>query len=317
MADRNIVCISANPALDRQLRLPSLSLGEVNRASGALPLAGGKAAHVALSARALGANAVWIGFLGGAIGEECASELRNQGAEVIPVRTKSPTRVNVEIVEDSGRITEVLEPGSAPDSAERAEMLRVVTEALSSRWRGALVVISGSLPAGVDPEFYASLIEAAHGSGSKVFVDTSGDALRASMGARPEFVKPNRKEAALLLGKKLADLRAAEDAVRQIVGRGPQSSAVTLGADGIVWSESDGGPLWLAQPPRLKATSTVGCGDATLAGFVWATLNNWHGERALRFATACGAANCLAEFEGRIALRDVESLIPQIRVKAL
>jgi 1-phosphofructokinase family hexose kinase len=315
--DPTILCISANPALDRQLRLPALFPGEVNRALRVLPLPGGKAAHVALSARALGAKAIWIGFLGGAIGDECAAELRKLDIEVVAIQTKSSTRVNVEIVEDSGRITEVLEPGAAPDAAQQAQMGRILHEGLRSNWKGALVAICGSLPTGIHPDFYASLIQAAHAAGSKVFVDTSGDALRACILARPEFVKPNRKEMELLLGKRLSDIDSFESAAKQLARDGVQSSAITLGADGLVWSERRGGPIWLARPPHLKAISTVGCGDATLAGFAWATLNGWQGEQAARFATACGAANCLAEFEGRILLADVESLIPQIDVKTL
>jgi 1-phosphofructokinase family hexose kinase len=317
MAGPTILCISANPALDRQLRLQALSLGEVNRATRALPLPGGKAAHVALSAHALGAKTIWLGFLGGAIGDECAAELRKLGIEVIAVRTKSATRVNIEILEDSGRVTEVLEPGGAPDNAEQAEMLRVLHGVLFSQGREALVAICGSLPAGVDPGFYVSLIEAAHGAGSKVFLDTSGEALRASIPARPEFVKPNRKEMEFLLAKRLDDVHSAGNAAKELLRSGAQSSAITLGADGLVWAEGSGAPVWLARPPRLKPISTVGCGDATLAGFAWAALNKWTGERALRLATASGAANCLAEFEGRISACDVQSLLPQIDIKML
>lgn len=317
MTEPTVVCISANPALDRQLRMPALSLGEVNRALRAVPLAGGKAAHVALSARALGAKTIWIGFLGGAIGEECTDELRKLGVETIPIRTKSSTRVNVEIIEDTGRITEILEPGDPPDAAEQMEMLRIIAEGLRSRWQGALVAISGSIPAGVDPGLYASIIETARSAESRVFVDTSGDALRVAVRARPDFVKPNRRETEALFGSRMNGIRAVQDASKQLLQDGAQSSAITLGPDGIVWNEGNGSPIWHARPPRLKAISTVACGDATLAGFAWAALNRWHGEKALRFAAACGAANCLAEIEGRISASDVQSLISQIEVKSL
>ncbi len=317
MKDRCIVCISANPALDRQLRVPVLTSGEVNRATRAIALPGGKAAHVAMSAHALGAKTFWIGFLGGAIGEECAAELGKLGVEVIAIRTKAATRVNMEIIEDSGRITEVLEPGGTPDESERAELLRVLSYGLRTRWKDALTVISGSLPSGVPSDFYQPLVESARRAGSKAFVDTSGEALRATIAAGPSFVKPNRKEVETLLGQRLEDSAAAAHAIGEIIQRGADSAAITLGADGLVWSEGKGGPVWRARPPRLKAISTVGCGDATLAGFAYASLQGWSGERALRLAAACGAANCLAEFEGRISESDVQSLIPQIDVERL
>jgi fructose-1-phosphate kinase PfkB-like protein len=90
-----------------------------------------------------------------------------------------------------------------------------------------------------------------------------------------------------------------------------------MGAEALVWVESKDGRAWFAQPPRLRAISTVGCGDTTLAGFAYAAMQRLTGEEALRFATACGAANCLAEFEGRISLSEVQSLIPKVSIKSL
>jgi fructose-1-phosphate kinase PfkB-like protein len=112
-------------------------------------------------------------------------------------------------------------------------------------------------------------------------------------------------------------LQAVVTAAREIISLGAGSAAITMGAEGLVWVESKDGPAWFAQPPRLKAISTVGCGDTTLAGFAYAAMQGMTGEEPLRFATACGAANCLAEFEGRISLSDVQSLIPKVSIKSL
>jgi len=312
-----IVCLSANPALDRRVRVHSLVPGDVIRAQSSLALPGGKAAHVAMAARALGAHSIWMGFLGGAIGEEVAVGLRKLGIEVVPVPSESSTRVNLEFVEDSGRITEVLEPGGPPGRAAQNEMLRLSAQGLRDRWKGALVSISGSLPPDVPAGFYASLIDAARDVGSKVFFDTSGDALRAALEAKPDFVKPNRKELEALLGRSIHNVQEAIDAARELIRRGAQSAAVTMGADGLIWLESEAGPAWSARPPQLNPVSTVGCGDATLAGFAFASLQGLTGEDALKLAVACGAANCLAEFEGRISAGDVQSIIPQVQLGRL
>src|ERR1700674_1260142 len=250
-----IISVSANPALDRRLRVPSVALGQVNRAQTVQVLAGGKAAHVAMAARALGAKAVWIGFLGGAAGAQVKEDLQQLDIDVVPIQIAAATRANLEIIEDSGRITEVLEPGWAPEQVEREEMLGVLGEGLREKWKGAVVVISGSLPRGASPDFYQSLLASAHAAGSKVLIDTSGDALSASLQARPDLVKPNRKETEALLGKSVADCQSALDAARELIHRGAQSAAITLGAEGLVWVESKDGPAWIARPPRLKAVS--------------------------------------------------------------
>ena len=314
MTEPPIICISANPALDRRIHLAKLSVGKVIRARSAQALPGGKAAHVAMAARALGANAIWLGFLGGVLGDECARELRKLEIEVVPILTNAPTRINLELIEDSGQITEMLEPGGLPTPQECEEMLRTCATGLQQKWKGALLVISGSLPAGMASDLYPALIEVARAAGSKVFLDTSGQALQKSLAARPDLIKPNRDEAEALLGKPVHDFRSAGEAAQELINRGAQSAAVTLGAGGIIWVEKNGSTPWIARVPRLNAVSTVGCGDAALAGFAWASLQGKTNQGSLKLAAACGAANCLAELPGRISLADVDSLTPQVKI---
>jgi 1-phosphofructokinase family hexose kinase len=308
-----IICVSANPALDRRLRFGSLALGRMNRAKSVEGLAGGKAAHVAMAAHALGARAIWLGFLGGAVGDEVAAQLRQLQLEIVRVSIRKSTRMNLELIEDSSRITEVLEPGDPPTSGELQTMLRTFAAELKKR-RRAFVVISGSLPRGVPAGFYGSLIAAARSAGSRTFLDTSSDALRASLASHPAFVKPNREEAEALLGEKLKNQAAIADAARELIARGARSVAISLGAEGLVWFEQKNGPVWFARPPRLKLVSTVGCGDATVAGFAFAAAKGIEGEAAIRLATACGAANCLAAAPGRVSSKNVKLLMPRVMV---
>ncbi len=317
MPDSTIVCVSANPAMDRRLRVASLAIGDINRATSAQGFAGGKAAHVAMAARALTAKAVWVGFLGGPIGQECGRQLELLGIQVASIPTAASTRVNLEIIEDSGRVTEILEPGIKPTTEERDNFFRMSVQGFREAWKEALLVISGSLPAGVGPDFYVSLIEAARSAGAKVFVDTSDEALHESSKANTDLVKTNRAEAEALLGR---PLKTKEDLIRatgEIIERGSRSAAITLGREGLIWMERQKGPLWMAVPPRMNVISTVGCGDATLGGFAYAAAQGIVGEEALRLAAACGAANCVAPAPGRIELTTVQSLVPQIEVQQL
>src|ERR1700683_3141394 len=189
MPGPTIVCVSANPAMDRRLRMQSLAVGEINRAHSAQGLAGGKAAHVAMATLALGAKPVWVGFLGGAIGQECARQMETLGIRVVALPAVAATRVNLEIIDAKGRVTEILEPGAEPTPQEREEFLQRCVRGLRDEWKKAVVVISGSLPAGTGSDFYVSLIAAARTAGARVFVDTSGEALRAGSQAPPGFVK--------------------------------------------------------------------------------------------------------------------------------
>jgi 1-phosphofructokinase family hexose kinase len=317
MPGPTIVCVSANPAMDRRLFMESLAVGEINRAKSAQGFAGGKAAHVAMAARALEAQPVWMGFLGGAIGDDCKRQMEALGIRVVAIPTKSSTRVNLEIIDGAGHVTEILEPGAEPSARERDEFLQACDRGLHDEWQPAVLVISGSLPAGLGPDFYVSLVEAARTAGARVFVDSSGEALRASANPRPDFVKVNRAEAETLVGRPLATMQEIARAAVQIVERGVGSAAITLGREGLVWLERKKGPAWIAVPPRMNVISAVGSGDATLGGFAFAAMQGIAGEAALRLAAACGAANCVASAPGRIELATVQALLPQIEIQKI
>lgn len=225
--------------------------------------------------------------------------------------------MNLELLENSGRITEVLEPGEPLDKTEMRDMAQTLAMNLQRRWHGAVVVISGSLPFGVPPKFYRLLIAASQKAGSQVLLDTSGDALRASIASGPAFVKPNRQEAEEFLGRRLRGQAAILKAARELVNRGAKSAAVSLGSEGLVWIEGKNAQAWFGRPPRLKPISTVGSGDATVAGFAVAAAKRMSGEAAIRLAVACGAASCLAEFPAGISSASVKALMQRIDVRRI
>lgn len=310
-----IFCISTNPAIDRRLRIKQLEVGQVNRASSAESTAGGKAAHVAIAARALGEEVRWVGFLGGATGDECEHGLLTLGIPVTAVRTQEPTRVNLEMLDDAGVVTEVLEPGGAVSWRE-IEALVSTCEALFARSGDRTqVVLSGSLPPGAPRDLYARLTRAARERDCGVLLDTSGDALLDGLASSPDLVKPNRDEAERALALPVRDAASAIDAARRMIDRGARGAAISLGADGLVWlREAEASPLH-AQAPAITAHSTVGCGDATVAGFAVARSRGLNAEETLRLATACGGANCLTRAPGLIDFREVERIEPLVTVR--
>jgi 1-phosphofructokinase family hexose kinase len=317
MREPVILCVSANPGMDRRLRMKSLVVGSINRASSAEGFAGGKAAHVAMAAHALLAKSVWIAFLGGAIGEECVTQMESLGVRVVSMPSSAPTRVNLEIIDDSSQITEILEPGGAPAAGEAQEFLQRCRREIENAGGSGLLAISGRLPSGVGADLYVSLIETARANGLPSFIDSSGEALRLSVEAKPQFVKVNRQEAEDMIGKAVQTTPEAVSAAQEIIRRGAASVAITLGSEGLIWIEANDGPVWKAKPPQLQVVSAVGSGDATLAGFARAATQGITGEDAIRIAAACGAASCSAIAPGRIELATVKSLLPQIEVQRL
>jgi 1-phosphofructokinase family hexose kinase len=310
-----LVCISANPAIDRRLRLKSISVGSVNRALSAQPFPGGKAAHVAMVAQSLGLEVMWVGFLGGAAGEECESGLSALGVPLTIVRTRTETRANLEIISSDGIVTEILEPGGAVTEGEVERLLAACRDIFAESGARTQVALSGSLPPGAPADLYAQLIRMAHLYSCRALLDTSGEALRLGLQAEPDLVKPNRDEAASFAGYPIDDANVTGQVAQKFFDAGAQSVAISLGADGMVWqSSTDSAPL-ISQLPPIVDCSSVGCGDAALAGFAVAHERGLSDEDAISLAVACGAANCLADCPGQINPADVFRLAQEVHVK--
>jgi 1-phosphofructokinase family hexose kinase len=311
------LCVSLNPAIDKRLKLDTLKTGRVNRALEAIPTPGGKAAHVAMVLRALGADPLWLGFTGGPNGAALLQGLRSLSIRAASVPIAADTRMNLEILEDSGSVTEILEPGSPVTSAERESLLREFESCLRVAENRTIVILSGSLPKGLAQDDYATLIKLGHRHGARVFLDTSGEPLRLGLQQRPDFAKPNQEEAEWLVHATIDGSAAASSALQTLLRDGPRSAAISLGADGLVWRGPCNDQSLLAIPPKLTAASAVGSGDATIAGFAYAASQNLAPQDALRLAVACGAANCLADLPGRVRLQDVERFRDQVRIETL
>jgi len=310
-------CVSANPAIDKRVRVSTLIPGRVNRISDVRAAPGGKAAHVAMVLLALGADPLWIGFAGGLTGTQLLDGLLALGIRVQPVTANVGTRTNLEIIDDRGGVTELLEPGLPIGEKEWTSFLETCNKAFSEPGIPGIVIASGSLPIGADPDFYAKLTALVHQHGHKIFLDTSGEPLRLALVAAPDFIKPNREETEWLIGEEIGDPQSWKNAANRLVQLGARSAIVSLGEDGFVWQAGAGQDTYHAKSPRVTVTSGVGCGDATVAAFAYAMSVGLGVENTLRLAAACGAANCLADSPGRLREADVKALKPLVAIEQL
>src|SRR5215467_7792463 len=105
------ICVSLNPAIDKRLVLDRLSPGQIHRVRSMYAHAGGKSAHVAMALRALGERPHWVGPSGGATGRDLVGGLEALGIQVHTFPVSKAIRTNLEILENDGRVTEILEPG--------------------------------------------------------------------------------------------------------------------------------------------------------------------------------------------------------------
>lgn len=310
-----IICVSLNPALDRRLQLSSLQAGEIHRASMAAVASGGKAAHVAMAARALGEQVVWMGLIGGAAGEQCRRGLASLDIKTVVVETQGVTRTNLELIEqDTGRTTEIREPGDAIRESEVEEFLQRGRELWQAAER-CCVVLSGSLPPGVTSEVYRRFIGEIRAAGCRALLDTSGNALSCTLASQPDLIKPNRSEAVEVLGRNLNDMESEISAAQALLDRGAGAVALSLGSKGMIWGDRESAVPLLAACSPVTGRSTVACGDAMLAGIAVGLERRLPTIDIIRLAVACGTANCYASMPAMIDPARVARLTPMVVVR--
>lgn len=282
-----IVTVTPNPSLDRALDVDRLAVGEVNRAHAVHVDAGGKGINVSRALVRQGVPSLAVLPVGGVDGARLVDLLGEHGVPSAPVPVRGDTRSNVTLVEASGATTKVNAPGvpMAPDEVDA--LLAVVATQLAAH--PAAVVGAGSLPRGAGDDFFVRLAALAGRHGVPVALDTSGVPLaRAVHAGGLDLIKPNEHELAELAGRELATVGDAVGAARDVIAAGTRRVLVSLGAHGALLVSED--RSWWAGGDRLVPASTVGAGDATLAGYLAAA--GAPGER-LRTAVAWGRAAVL------------------------
>ncbi|OLE83798.1 MAG: hypothetical protein AUG07_07520 [Acidobacteria bacterium 13_1_20CM_2_60_10] len=310
-------CVSLNPAIDTRLIVNGFVPGRVNRVSEVYRTPGGKAAHVAMALKGLGATPTWIGFSGGATGNELLAGLCLLEIATMPVSTGQASRVNLEILDKGGEVTEILEPGGVITQSEWSEFQQVCAGAFQLAANKKIAVISGSLPPGVPTEACAALVSSAQSANCLAFVDSSGLPLSKALGAGPDLVKVNREEAEFVTQVAIRDPISAAQAARKLLDLGANSAAISLGDRGLIGVRKHDGIAIHAWTNPLRPKSTVGCGDSALAGLAFAAAIDRSFEQSLALAVACGASNCMAALPGRIVREDVSRMEQGVHIGQL
>jgi 1-phosphofructokinase len=283
--DGIVVTVTPNPSLDRTLEVQALAKGEILRAHADHLDPGGKGVNVSRALVANGHRSRAVLPVGGFEGEQLASLLQQLGIEVARVPIADPIRSNVTVVESDGTVTKLNAPGPSLTEAEVETLLvRSVFASEGAGW----VAACGSLPPGAPDDLYARLVTGVRRVDVRVAVDTSGVALERVLDAGPDLLKPNEDELTEVVGttlEKLSDVVAGADKLRSY---GVRAVLVSLGPGGAVLVDELGAVH--AESPAVVPRSTVGAGDALLAGFLAV---GGQGPQALAEGVAWAAAACV------------------------
>lgn len=285
MNDRTIevVTVTPNPAIDLTLTIPRFTAGTVNRVERQHAQPGGKGVNVASALADFGHAVAAAGFLGRANSATFEALFAAKGIADHFVRVEGETRVGIKIFDPVlGQTTDINFPGQS--------LAPGYTEALLHELRALAAdvapwfALAGSLPPGVAPEAYRDFVRALKADGCRVLLDTSGEPLRLALAAGPQVIKPNIHELEWVVGARLTGQREVVEAARALLAGGVELVVVSMGGEGALFVTGE--QTVLASPLRVEVRSTVGAGDAMVAGTLAGLLAGRPLTEVARLATA-------------------------------
>jgi len=311
-----IVCVAANPSIDKLFEVERLVVGGIHRPLGFVPTAGGKGLNAARAAHRLGGDVRVATILRGHAGRWLEETLQAEGIGGAIVWTHGENRSSLSVADRSaGNLTEFYEHGPVAPEAAWAELMDATIRLFQP---GSWLTISGSMPRGLSDGGYRDLLAEAQAAGMRVAVDAEGEPLRLAVEAGPEIVKLNAAEAAGLLGRPAdgrEDASASCAELRALAGGDGHGGIVTRGADGVAVAAPDG--------TRYKGTLyergryPVGSGDAFLAGLVVGLERGDPWPQALRLALGAAAANAELPGAGALDAARADALAARAEIREL
>jgi 1-phosphofructokinase family hexose kinase len=311
-----IITVTLNAAIDKSLAVPNFRLGRRHRTVDQRTMAGGKGVNIARTLKALGQPVIATGFAGGATGTHIVEQLTDESILNDFVRIREESRTNTSVLDPTtGEQTEINERGPAVSERE----VELFANKLLYLARGAaIVVFAGSLPRGVEPDIYATLIRDLERLDVITVVDTDGEPLRQAVRAEPDVVSPNVLEAEELVGHEFAGEDERSLVVAEIAALGPREVIMTL-PDGCFAQVLVDGQRRLKRA-RIEPREPVarsGSGDAFLAGYLAARYEGRAPDQCLRFAVACGAESTARLGAGLIDAREARRLMGGVELTVI
>lgn len=306
-----ILTVTLNAAVARTLVVPSVTLGHRHRAPQSVTLAGGKGINVARSLRTLGVPVMATGFAGGRNGDAIRDGLSEAAIPFDLVEIEGSSRTSIAIIDPmAGTETEINEYGPEVHQAEAREFSKRLEHLMEY---ATAIVFAGSLPPSFDDGFFSGLVARARERGLFTVVDSTPTVLKAALKSKPSLVSPNRHEAESVAGFDFIEEDDFPRGLARISELGAESACITS-PDGHSYLAIED-RIVSALAPVVERVSTIGSGDAYLAGLLAGMLHRKLGPvDSVRLAAGCAAANAESLGAGAFEARRAEELAEEVRV---
>lgn len=308
-----IYTVTLNPALDNTIILDSLELGHVNRSTKSITDVGGKGINVSKVVRVLDGKGCALGFLGQDNSEVFIKYLKDLEIDNDFVFVKGETRRNIKIVETSSNVyTDINQTGF---EVSRADVDNIINKIVTLPGSGDIVVLSGSLPKGVDKDIYYRIIRELKSINIKTVLDADGEVLRISLDAKPYLIKPNINELRNIYEFNEKDINEVIKIAEEIVHSGIEVVVISMGERGSLFVDRDN--VFLAHPVSVDVKSTVGAGDSMVGGLVYGLDKNYCSQDIFELSSACATAKVAKEGSKPPTRDEINSMMSRVVVERL
>ena len=281
--------VTLNPAIDYTIEVPNFSTDAVNRASTGRRDPGGKGINVATALSQSGLKTQVTGFLGKTNSFIFEDHFKKNAMKDHFIYVDGPTREGIKVADPVNVVTTDINFTGFHLTDNEIESFVIQFKKLIHH--SDYVVLSGSLPAGVPIDMYATLAKIAKNSGAYVAIDTSGEALKCAIDSGSiDLIKPNMDELSDIYDevRKADDKEAAVDKLAVQLLDNVGSVALSLGEEGSrLYTKKS---IIQATAPGMKVKSTVGAGDTFLAGFIGGLATGLDERESLKNAAAWAAS---------------------------
>lgn len=287
-----VITVTLNPAFDRAVTLDGLEIERVNRVLSERVDPGGKGVNVSRVLTAFSVANTAIVLAGQDNVTQFRRLLQNEKVRAVFLPIDGSIRENTTFTTPDGKLFKVDKAGARVTGQVLYQVEHAVSEQFTDP-AGTVVVFAGSLPPGLDGNAFTELLRRLSGQGIRVALDSQSLTLEQILAAKPWVIKPNIHELRALMKRELKDRREVTAAAVSLVRQGIENVMVSMGEDGLLLVDRN--QAIKVTPPTVKAISTVGAGDSTLAGFLFAKSKGLTNDHAAPIASAFGTAAVLTE----------------------
>ena len=287
----NIYTLTLNPSVDYSFYVPSIKFDDINRITHQRIDPGGKGVNIARMLLKLGEKSIPITFCTKDNSNIYPKILEKEGLIPIYIKIKEKIRNVYNFISEKGEILRFNEKGPKISYEEKKQLFKKIM-CLDYK-KGDIIAISGSLPSGFKKDTYKVILNKLKKFQLITFVDADGDVLKYAVESSPYIIKPNLWELERCIGEKIKNGRKLVSVIGNLLNKNISIIILTLGEKGtFVFTKEQ---ILYGNVPKVKVKSSVGCGDAFIAGFLFSLKNNKNLKDCLKCAIACGTGKTKQE----------------------